>query len=241
MDGELISVVIATRNRSGYLREAIDSVLGQTYSPVELIVVDDGSTDDTPAVVASYGDRIAHALRQHHGGCSAARNRGVRRASGPLLAFLDDDDLWLPDKLAFQKRLLDSDPGLDAVYGWSEPFVSPELEPALRRRIRGHTAPAPAPLSSAMLIRRPAFDLVGPFDESLPLAQEIDWHARREEAGVTATIPRRVVHRRRLHAGNQSLVDPHRGQERLRALKAVLDRRRSARPRVTPVQGHDLP
>ena len=101
----LVSVIIPTFNRAGVVTRAIDSVLGQTYRPVEVVVVDDGSTDRTPEVLRSYGDAIVSVV-QDNTGPAAARNRGIRESRGALIAFLDSDDLWLPAKLQRQVDLL---------------------------------------------------------------------------------------------------------------------------------------
>ena len=101
----LVSTIIPTYNRTAVVREAIDSVLGQTYPNVEVIVVDDGSTDSTQADLRRYGNRI-RVITQDNAGPSAARNRGIALARGELIAFLDSDDLWLPAKLERQVALL---------------------------------------------------------------------------------------------------------------------------------------
>ena len=98
---QLVSVIIPTYNSGTYVTETIDSVLNQTYPHREIIVVDDGSTDDTPEQVRRYGSAISY-IRQSNSGVGAARNTGLRAASGHYLAFLDSDDLWLPEKLAVQ-------------------------------------------------------------------------------------------------------------------------------------------
>ena len=96
-----VSVIIPTYNRSLSVREAIESVLAQTYRDFELIVVDDGSADNTPSVLGSFGERI-RGIRQANAGVSAARNAGIRAAKGEWVAFLDSDDLWVPQKLERQ-------------------------------------------------------------------------------------------------------------------------------------------
>ncbi len=104
-----VSVIIPTFNRGWVIREAIDSVLNQTFGSFELIVVDDGSTDNTLDILAEYKDRIT-LIKQRNRGVSAARNRGMDAASGRFIAFLDSDDLWLPQKLNCQMEFFDSNP-----------------------------------------------------------------------------------------------------------------------------------
>jgi glycosyltransferase involved in cell wall biosynthesis len=105
VSGPVVSVIIPTFNRAGVVTRAIDSALGQTYRPVEVVVVDDGSTDETPQVLRSYGDAIVPVVRDN-AGPAAARNRGIRESRGDLIAFLDSDDLWLATKLERQVDLL---------------------------------------------------------------------------------------------------------------------------------------
>jgi len=105
MDESLVSVIIPTFNRSATITAAIESVLAQTYQDIEVIVVDDGSTDETPEVLRRFGDHV-RVVRQANAGPSSARNRGVAIARGCLLAFLDSDDVWLPEKIERQVALL---------------------------------------------------------------------------------------------------------------------------------------
>jgi glycosyltransferase involved in cell wall biosynthesis len=112
-----VSVVIPTYNRASFVREAIDSVLAQTFTDFELIVIDDGSTDDTPAVLAPYGNRIRY-IRQENRGEGMARNAGLAVATGEWVSFLDSDDLMLPDNLSALVALVDARPEIDVAYGW---------------------------------------------------------------------------------------------------------------------------
>ena len=126
----LVSVMIGAYNAAPYLGEAIESVLGQDYEPIELIVVDDGSTDGTADVARSFAQ--AKVIQQENGGNGSARNRAVENASGELYAFLDADDRFTPGKLSLQKAVLDADPGLDMVFGHVREFFSPELDEETR-------------------------------------------------------------------------------------------------------------
>lgn len=112
----LVSVVIATYNRASFLVEAIESVLSQSFTEYEILVADDGSTDDTVDRLARYGTRIRHIRLDHSGRPSVARNRALAVARGELIAFLDDDDVWQPEKLERQVHLLVNQPDLGMVY-----------------------------------------------------------------------------------------------------------------------------
>ena len=115
----LISVIIAAYNTARYVGEAIDSALAQTYSPIEIIVVDDGSTDNTQEVLAAYSDRIT-ILRQENSGSAAARNAALEAARGEFVAVLDSDDVWMPDKLERQMALFETCPEIDFVFANSQ-------------------------------------------------------------------------------------------------------------------------
>ena len=174
-----VSVIIPTYNRGWTLREAIDSVLAQKFADFELIVVDDGSTDHTREILDSYGQDII-VLRQPNQGVSAARNRGIDESHAQLVAFLDSDDLWLPQKLTRQVEFFKFNP--DALICQTE-------ETWLRNGVRVNPKRRHHKLSgmifepslalclvspSAVMIRRTLFDTVGLFDESLPACEDYD-------------------------------------------------------------------
>lgn len=221
----MVSVVIPTLNGERYLGEAIDTVLGQDHRPVEIIVVDDGSTDDTARIARSFPE-VTY-LRQDHAGIGAARNLGVARSSGGLLAFLDHDDLWEPGKLELQLRTLKRDPSLDAVLGHVIEFVSPDVEPDEVARLRPALERAPGVNPGAMLIRRESFDRVGPFETRWTVAEWIDWYARAQERGLRVEMLPDVVLRRRLHGRNQGIREARSRIQYVQAVKAALDRRRA--------------
>lgn len=176
-----VSVVIATHNYGRFLAGALESVLGQTLAALEVIVVDDGSTDDTPAVIAPY--LCDPRLRWHptsHRGQPAAKNAGIRLARAPLIAFLDGDDLWLPTKLERQVALFRAHPELGVVYsrrllideeGWELEYAQP---PCYRGRVLPQIFWRNFICFSSSVVRREVFDRVGLFDEHLALAIDYD-------------------------------------------------------------------
>lgn len=181
-----VSVIVPTHNRAHLVGDAIASVLGQTLTDLELIVVDDGSTDDTPEVVGRETDARLQYVRQEHAGRSEARNRGLALASGRYIGFLDDDDLYLPDKLAAEAALLDTLPkvGLVAagtrivrdggeVIGEARPWLhTPHLGPI--ECLSGCSL-----LPPAVLIRRQAIDALDhAFDSVTEPAEDADFFIR---------------------------------------------------------------
>lgn len=223
----LVSVIIPAYDRERLVGDAIDSVLLQDV-PLELIVVDDGSTDGTADAIRAYGD----VLRYHHQenrGIAGARNAGIALAQGEFLAFLDSDDVWMPEKLAHQFAALDANPELEAVFGHAEQFYDDAVDDEFRRRHPIKVQNAPATLSAAMLIHRAAFDRVGPFDPSVDYGVDVDWYLRANEVGLRTDVLTEIVYRRRLHENNVNTTDgAEANRARLRAIRRSLDRRRAA-------------
>ena len=172
---QTVSVIIPTYNRVDLIAQAIDSVLAQAYPQTEIIVADDGSTDDTAAVVGVYDDRVRYLALPHRGQPAATRNAGIRAATGDLLAFLDSDDLFLPNKLAVQVAALTQNQAAGVVYSNGVYFRTTPDAP-LGRVLDGLPAPSGWVFGQLLvgnflappvvLIRRAALDAVGLFDES---------------------------------------------------------------------------
>ena len=223
----LLSVMIGAYNAAPYLGEAIESVLAQDYEPVELIVVDDGSTDGTAEVARSFADVTV--VSQENGGNGAARNRAVENASGELYAFLDADDRFTPGKLRLQKDALDADPGLDMVFGHVREFLSPELDEETRASLRPPAAePMPWTAPNLMLIRRDSFHRVGLFTTAVRVGVTVDWFARAQEAGLRHTILPEVVLERRLHTQNNGLRESASRSQYLEVIRQAMERRRAS-------------
>ena len=225
MSAPLVSVMIPSYNPGPYLREAIDSVLAQTYFPLELIVVDDGSTDESGAVAQGYGDALTY-VRQENAGNGAARNTAVAHAQGEFFAFLDADDRFLPDKIERQMSVLAERPDVDIVFGHVREFLSPDLAPEIAERLRAPVSDAPWAAPNLMLIRREAFERVGRFSTQLRVGVTVDWYARACELGLVSVLLPEVVLERRLHASNNGIRERDARHQYLHVLKASMDRRR---------------
>jgi glycosyltransferase involved in cell wall biosynthesis len=218
-----VSAIIPVYDGAAYLAEAIASVRAQGHDELELIVVDDGSSDDSAAIARDAG---AHVVSQSNQGIGAARNAGFAVARGDLIAFLDADDLWTPGRLALQLATLERHPELSIVSGHVEQFHSPELPPEVRQRIHCPAHALPGYSFGAMLIRRAAFERVGPVSTTLHKAECVDWCMRARDLAVPTAMLAEVMLRRRLHQTNHGLVHKHAVSDYAHAIKASLDRRR---------------
>ncbi len=236
MENTTISVIIPVYNAERYLAEAIESVLMQPVKPLEIIVVNDGSTDESEKVANTFKNDICYLLQENKG-ASAARNLGIKLAKGSLLAFLDADDLWVSNKLELQIKVLEDDTKLDMVLGSIEQFVSPELDTENRNRLRSELKIMPGYHVGTMLIKRDSFQQVGPFKEDLQLAEFIDWFNRAEDMKLHYKMLPEVVMKRRIHTTNQGLYKRQHMKDYTRVLKAALDRRRANKTNVNK----DLP
>jgi len=222
-----VSAIIPVFNGEKYLAEAIQSVLGQSLAPLELLIVDDGSTDGSVEVAEGFGSQV-RILRQNHLGSSAARNYGVERSQGEYLAFLDADDRWLPEKLEKQIKALEQDPGAQMAFVNILQFISPELsaEVKAKKLIPREILPGYSPI--ALLIRRRDFLCVGNFNPEIAIGEFMEWYLRAQETGLKSTLIPEVLVERRIHEANQGIRDKQFQGDYHRVLKFALDRRRKA-------------
>lgn len=222
-----VSVIIPTYNRAGFLKEALDSVRAQSYADFETIVVDDGSTDDTPSVLSEAGQHLV-VVRQANQGVSAARNTGVAHARGTWLAFLDSDDLWHPAKLACQMEVLGQHPDwricqTDETWIRNGVRVNPRLR---HQKPSGMIFEASLALClvspSAVIIHRDLFAEMGGFDVDFPACEDYDLWLRISRQTPIYLIPEQLVVKRGGHADQLSRM-PALDRYRIRAIKQLIE------------------
>lgn len=221
----LVSVVVPVFNGSRWLGEAIDSVLDQTYRPLEIIAVDNGSTDASRDVLARYPQVLV--VEESRAGVTFARNSGLRHAHGELIAFIDQDDRWRASKLEIQVRLLRERPDVGCALGHQLLFLEPgyvwpdwiaSRVPSLSRAHVGY-------LPGAMLVRRSTLDAVGVFNEHFVIGSDADWLVHARDLGVVLQPVEEIVIDKRMHGDNLS-HDPRTATDMLKVLADSLRRRR---------------
>ncbi len=222
-----ISVVVPVFNGDRYLTETLESVAAQSLNPMEIIVVDDGSTDESGNHARSFRPEVRY-FHQSNQGPGAARNKGVSHACGDFIAFLDADDLWPPDSLQARYTAFEEHPDANMIFGLVQNFLSPEIP--FRQEDLGHTPvhPMPGYQLGSLLVRREFFLKVGPFRTDLRVAEGVDWVSRAKEVGVEYMVPQ-VVLRRRLHGNNLGVREFQSRGDYVRVIRSVLDRRRKQR------------
>jgi len=221
----LVTAAIPVRDGEAYLAEAIESVLGQSRSCDQVIVVDNGSTDRSAAIAAGFGS-LVEVVHEPRPGIGLARNAALRAARGDYLAFLDADDLWEPDKTALQLAAFEAGPELQLVFGHVLQFLSPDLAAEQAVGLQVPTAPQPGHYIGAMLARRAAIEAIGPWPEDVRVSDGLTFFLRVRELGLEQTMLAETVALRRVHGGNHSVHNRGERGEFARHLKRSLDRRR---------------
>lgn len=224
-----ISVIVPVFNAARHLEAAIHSVLEQASADLEVVIVDDGSDDESLAIARRLAERHRHvgAYSQPNAGPGAARNLGWLLAKGRVLAMLDADDLWAPDRLASQLAFLDDHPEVDCVFGAVEEFMSDEaLDDPGGRLIVRPTQEAHCP--SALLGRRAAMARVGPFPCGTKNADWLEWYGKAIDRGLVMGAVDSTVARRRIHGANHSYVNDTAHRQYFDVLRRSLVRRRAS-------------
>jgi glycosyltransferase involved in cell wall biosynthesis len=223
----LVSAVIPARDCERYVGEAIESALAQTHGAIEVIVVDNGSSDGTAAVARGFGDRV-RLVYEGKPGLGPARNAALTAARGEYIAFLDCDDLWEPRKTEVQLAAFAGDPAPDIVLGHVRQFASPDLDPAKAAELRIPAEPQPGLHVGAALVPRSVADAVGRWREDVQVSDSLEWFLAARRLGMRERMLPDVVTLRRVHGGNHSLQNRGRRSEWARVLKRDLDRRRGS-------------
>ena len=223
----LVSVIIPTYNRAAMIGRAVESVLAQTFSDYELIVVDDGSTDETEGVLSAYRNQIT-VLKQPNRGVSSARNHGIENAKGHLIAFLDSDDLWLPEKLSRQTAFFKSHPRAlicqtEEIWIRDGRRVNPKQR---HRKLNGDIFIPSLELClvspSAVMLHKSLFNEIGKFDEALPACEDYDLWLRISCRHPVYLIDTPLIIKQGGHADQLSRA-PGLDRYRVVALKKLID------------------
>ena len=223
MSRPLVSVIIPVFNCERYLDGALESIYNETYRPLEVVVVDDGSTDRSAEVARSYPVRL---LGMPHSGIPQTRNAGLDAATGELITFLDADDVWMPGSLGRRVDRLLERPELDAVIGLMEVFIEPGVERPPWFRAAWQAEPQNT-IMAGWLIRRRVFERVGGFNPAYETGEDTDWLARFKDARLSYERMPEVVMRYRFHSTNTTRQRELVGRNLVMALKESIDRKRA--------------
>jgi glycosyltransferase involved in cell wall biosynthesis len=224
----LISAIVPSYNAARFLPEAIASIQAQNYPAIEILLIDDGSTDNTPEIAAGYGSAVRY-FQKPNGGAASARNLGLREARGEIFAFLDADDQWPERKLAVQLPRLAAADAPDVVSGRIRYIALPGAL-MLDYRFEGPDQTVAHIHLGAALYRRSAFQAVGPFDESLHVGEDQDWFLRAREQGLKIVVMRDVTLHYRLHDSNITRGASAEKLELIQVVRKSLERRRRDGP-----------
>lgn len=229
MNDPLISVILPVFNGAQFLGEAIQSVLDQNYEPLEIIVVNDGSTDSTQQVALNFGDKIIY-VKKENGGVSSARNHGLKLAKGEFISFIDSDDLWLNNKLLLQHILFSKNPQIEIIQGLIRRFLSPGIKPPKNFIKDIDEQPTLTLHLGAGLFKKSVFDKIGLFDETMKFSEDIDWFLRAIESRIKFSLIEETTYLYRIHESNMTLDGKNTNMYLLKAFKKSLDRRRQLNP-----------
>lgn len=225
MAPESVSVVIPAFNAERFIREAIESVLAQTHPPSEVVVVDDGSVDDTAAVAAAFPGVVVQTIPRS--GVSVARNLGVASTRGEFVAFLDADDYWRPEKLMLQVQLASREPTAGVIMARQSYRFEGAIPAWFRGPRDGSSEPGFQP--SNWMVRRTTWELVGGFSEGMTHSEDTDWLARARDLGVTITMVDEPLVTHRIHDRNASGMAHEVRHGVLSALRGSVQRKRAGR------------
>jgi len=221
----LVSAVIPVFNGERYLADTIRSVLSQTYRPVEVIVVDDGSVDGTAKIATSFKEvRYVPQKNQGHG---MAKNNGIAATRGELIAFLDADDLWTPDKLSVQAGYMMKNPDIGYTIARMRVFLDPGIEwPAWLNKPHYMSDP-PGYVPGTLVACKTVFERIGLFNTGYRHGNDSDWFFRAKDAGIPMAVMPEILLHKRIHSSNMSHEVPLMTAELLRTVRSSILRQQN--------------
>ena len=225
--GASVSVILVVRNGERFLGEALDSVFLSETKPVEVLVIDGGSTDRTVEIARDYP--LTRVVAQEGTGIASAYNQGIAAAGGELIAFISHDDIWEPGKLDRQVAFMREHPDLGYSVSMVRHFLDAGAQIPVGFRVELLDRPVPGLIMEALVARKSVFRQVGPFDPRFTVSEDTDWFARARDAGVPMAILPEVLVRKRVHGANSSLTTPTINALLLRAMRGSIDRKRQGK------------
>lgn len=222
----LISVILPVFNTEKYVAEAIESVLNQSYTNIELICINDGSTDRSIEILKSYGSKIILIDSKENCGIGETRNKGIRIAKGDYIAFMDADDIWNEKKLETQLKAFEQNPTLAISFSHMGCFISPELPEEIKKLRYCPPGTQPGYISATAMIKASSFHKVGLFKPEWRVGEFVDWYARAKEIGLQAAIVPDVFLRRRIHDTNTGVRARDARVDYIKILRASLQRKK---------------
>lgn len=230
MSPPLVSIITPVYNGARYLAATIESVLAQEYAPLEFIVVDDGSTDESAAIARAYPS--VNLITQANRGVANARNTGLAVARGELIALIDQDDLWLPGKLQAQVARLLAEPELGYTRTYQRLLIEEGVDPSAWID-EALEVDHPSAIPSSWLVRASIFDQIGGFDPHYVTASDSDWLFRAKDAGIPSVILPETYVLWRIHQQNQSWDIDRAQKELLDVVRRSIMRQRRQRTTVS--------
>jgi glycosyltransferase involved in cell wall biosynthesis len=226
MNDPLVSAIVPVYNGERYIDSALKSIIEQNYHPLEIIVVDDGSTDNTAEIVRSFKE-VHYIYQPNQGpGPAAARNTGILAAKGEFIAFLDADDIWMPNKLRVQANYLRFNPDVGFVVGYRRIFLEEGTEkpPWYKGDIfeKEHLSF----VASGLLIRRSSFDHIGLYDPNYRYGENAEWLTRAKDAGIKYAILPEALFIQRIHGQNLTYNLKEMRSDIIKAFKVTADKQR---------------
>ncbi|PKN53585.1 MAG: glycosyltransferase family 2 protein [Deltaproteobacteria bacterium HGW-Deltaproteobacteria-13] len=233
MNSNLVSVIIPVFNAEKYVAEAIGSVLSQTYKNMELICINDKSTDHSFSILESFENKIILINNENNCGTAESRNKGIRIARGEFLAFIDNDDIWESHKLEVQMNEFRIHPALDVSFSYMQSFISPELSEKAPNLRYCPSEPIPGYIPSTIVVKRTSLAKAGYFDSRWKNGESVDWMFKAKEAGLNFGVVDQVLVKRRIHETNKGVLDSATSKnEYLKIIRESVNRRRKNKPAV---------